>query len=219
MEKSWRVTVGPYRKARSNDQNAFLWMTYQTILDSATEELRGWTKDDLHEFFLIDAFGAETIDGFGRKRLKPIKRSSKLTTTEFMDYVAHIQQFMAERGLYLPDPNEENRMTEFPDNPKEKAMDDKIDVSAIAPEKLLAGLYNSARQQGMGFLNPAGAQPMTEEDARRYLEANTYKERTYVDYLQGRVMKVEINGQTLDSALYDRDNGTGAAARVVKSLK
>lgn len=107
--KPWKWTCEPYKKTRSNQQNSYLWgVCYATILHEGGEALRGWTMDDLHEFFLIDCFGSETIEGFGRKRLKPIKRSSKLSTTEFMDFVAHIQQFMAERGVYIPDPNEES---------------------------------------------------------------------------------------------------------------
>ena len=106
-DKPWQVTIDRYKKQRSNGQNAYLWMTYQNILNNASEELRGWTRDDLHDFFLIDHFGHEEISGFGRKRIRPLQRSSKLSTTEFMDFVAHIQQFMAERGMYLPDPNEE----------------------------------------------------------------------------------------------------------------
>ena len=40
----------------------------------------------------------------------------------------------------------------------------------------------------------------------------------YFDYLHGRVMKVEINGETLSPWLYDRDIGQGAAQKVVDSL-
>lgn len=106
-DKAYTVEVKERKRTRSLQQNAFLWMTYDTILKEAPEELQGWTRDDLHEFFLIDHFGHEVLEGFGRKRLKPLKRSSKLSTVEFMEFVAHIQQFMAERGVYLPDPNEE----------------------------------------------------------------------------------------------------------------
>lgn len=106
-DKRWTITVEPYKKRRSNAQNAFLWKTYERILNAGGEELAGWTKDDLHDFFLIHHFGSELIEGFGVRRHKPLKRSSDLTTTEFMDFIAAIQQFMAERGVYLPDPGEE----------------------------------------------------------------------------------------------------------------
>jgi len=56
--------------------------------------MRGWTRDDLHEFFLIDHFGYEVHELFGKKRLKPMRRSSRLNKQEFTDFIAHIQQFM-----------------------------------------------------------------------------------------------------------------------------
>lgn len=90
-----------------------------------------------------------------------------------------------------------------------------IDVSGIDRAVLLAALYNNSRPQGMGFLQPNCLSPMTVEQAQSYLDNG----QRYFDYLQGRVMKVEINGKTLDPRLYDRDLGQGAAQRVVESLR
>lgn len=103
-EKRWRVTIEPYSKTRSSSQNAYLWgVVYPLIL----EHLPGWTADDVHEFFLGEHFGWETVEGFGRKRMKPLRRSSRLSTVEFSEHVEFIQRFMAEKGVYIPDPNEE----------------------------------------------------------------------------------------------------------------
>lgn len=71
------------------------------------EAMRGWTAADLHEFFLIDHFGSEVHELFGKKRLKPLRRSSRLSKMEFADYIDHIQRFMAERGVFIPDPDPE----------------------------------------------------------------------------------------------------------------
>ena len=102
----WKCSVKRYRKTRSNQQNAYLWgVCYKTILD--TELLEGWTSDDLHDFFLGEHFGWKEYWGFGLKKIKPINRSSKLSTTEFMDFVDFIQRFMAEKGVFIPDPDEE----------------------------------------------------------------------------------------------------------------
>lgn len=101
-----QITVEKYVRTRSNQQNRYLWgVVYPTILEFG--QLEGWTKDDLHDFFLIEHFGSEVIEGFGKRRHKPLKRSSKLSTTEFMDYIGFIQQFAAERGIYISDPDEE----------------------------------------------------------------------------------------------------------------
>lgn len=105
FEKRWRITIEPYVRRRSNSQNSYLWgVVYPTILLNGP--LDGWTGDDLHEFFLGEHFGWETVEGFGRKKLKPIRRSSRLSTVEFNEHVEFIQRFMAEKGVYIPDPNE-----------------------------------------------------------------------------------------------------------------
>lgn len=95
------------KSRRSNDQNALLWSIYEDIIARGGEAMRGFTKEDLHEFFLIDYFGSETKELFGRKKLKPLKRSSRLTKMEFSDFVEHIVRFMAERGLVIELPGDE----------------------------------------------------------------------------------------------------------------
>ena len=95
------------KSRRSNDQNALLWSLYEDILRLGGEELRGFTKDELHEFFLIDYFGSETKELFGRKKLRPLRRSSRLTKSEFSDYVEHVVRFAAERGIVLELPGEQ----------------------------------------------------------------------------------------------------------------
>jgi hypothetical protein len=99
-----KVTIAEYRRTRSLEQNAYLWgCVYPTIL----QHLPGWDAEDLHEYFLGEWSGWEVLEGFGRKRMRPIRRSSKLKTTEFMDFIAFIQRRMAEHGVYIPDPNED----------------------------------------------------------------------------------------------------------------
>lgn len=103
--KRLKVVVQEAKKRRSDEQNRYLWgVVYPTILHSG--QLDGWTAEDLHEYFLGEVFGWETVSGFGRKRMRPIRRSSGLSTTDFADYIARIQQRMAELGVYVPDPNE-----------------------------------------------------------------------------------------------------------------
>lgn len=99
-----KVTISEYKRTRSHEQNAYLWgVVYKTIC----EHLEGWSADDVHEYCLGECFGWETLEGLGRRRLRPLRRSSKLSTTEFSDYVAFIQQRMAEHGIYIADPNEQ----------------------------------------------------------------------------------------------------------------
>lgn len=98
----WRVTVEKYRKRRSNEQNAYLWGVAYKLLEDAT----GQRKEDWHDYMLGEWGGWEETSLFDKKRMKPIRRSSKLSTGEFSDFVMFIQQRAAEHGLYIPDPGE-----------------------------------------------------------------------------------------------------------------
>lgn len=42
--------------------------------------------------------------------------------------------------------------------------------------------------------------------------------QSYVDYFQGRVIKCNLKGDSFDPAMFDRDNGAGAAAAAVATL-
>lgn len=104
--QSWQISIEAFKPKRSDQQNAFLWgVVYPSILEGGGESLRGWTTTDLHEYFLIEAFGSEVIEGFGRKRHKPLRRSSKLTKQEFSDYLAIIEARCAEMGIHIPEPD------------------------------------------------------------------------------------------------------------------
>jgi len=94
--------------------------------------------------------------------------------------------------------------------------DEEIDVKGIDKAELLAALYNNSQPLGMGFL-VAKAEPMTKAAAQAVLDNQAGD--TYFDYLQGRVMKIDIGGDTLNTWGYDRDNGAGSVARVVADLK
>ena len=105
QDKAWRVSVTEQKRTRTQQQNRYLWgVAYPAILAGGGEALSGWHAEDLHEYFLGEHFGWETLEGFGRKRMKPLRRSAKLTTQEFSDYVAFVQRKAAELGIFVPDP-------------------------------------------------------------------------------------------------------------------
>ena len=99
---SWVVEVKRYAKKRSDQQNRYLW---GVVYAAFAKSLPGWDAEDIHDYLLGECFGWETIEGMGRKRLKPIKRSSKLSTTEFGDYVDFCIRKGAEHGIYVPPPD------------------------------------------------------------------------------------------------------------------
>lgn len=79
-------------------------------------------------------------------------------------------------------------------------MSEKIDIAGLNKADVLAALFNSFRPQGAGFLNV-----LTSD--------------LYFDYVLGRVLKVDLSGDSFDPRLYDRDNGEGAALRTINALK
>jgi hypothetical protein len=89
----------------------------------------------------------------------------------------------------------------------------KITLSGLNKADVLAALYNAAKPQGMGFLH-YDPKPMTREEAEGLLT-----QTTDFDYLKGRVMKVNLEGDELESWLYDRDNGQGTAEQAIAELR
>ena len=87
-----------------------------------------------------------------------------------------------------------------------------IDISMHEKADVLRVLYNSAKTQGMGVLN-YDPTPMTVEEAEELLTL-----QVYFDYVNGRIMKVDLSDNYLDPWLYDRDNGDGAAERAIAML-
>lgn len=105
--KSWVVTIEEFKPRRSISQNNFLFgVVYPAIIEQAGNALTGFTAEDLHELFLGDHYGWQTIEGFGRKRMRPVKRSSKLSKQEFSDHLLYIESRVAELGITIPEPND-----------------------------------------------------------------------------------------------------------------
>ncbi len=92
-------------------------------------------------------------------------------------------------------------------------MANEIDISGVDKAELLAGLYNRSKPQGFGFVH-FDKNPMTREQAQEILKTDQS-----FDYLQGRVMKIDIGGDTMNPWGFDRDNGKGAAQSVVDAVK
>ncbi|MDP2967369.1 MAG: hypothetical protein Q8N87_03105 [bacterium] len=93
-------------------------------------------------------------------------------------------------------------------------MGNKISIKGLNKADVLVALFNRAQSQGMGFMH-YDPKPMTRGIAEKLLS-----ETTDFDYIQGRVIKVDLSSDTeFDPWLYDRDNGQGAAAEVIEALR
>ncbi len=95
-------------------------------------------------------------------------------------------------------------------------MSDTIDTRGIDRAELLAALFNAAAPgQNLARLTyEAQPEQMTPDEARELIDSG----RTYFDYHRGRVLKCDVTEDDLKPWLYDRDNGEGAAARVIAGL-
>lgn len=105
MERAFVIQVGERKSLRSHAQNSYLWHLYEEIIRRGGEALAGYEKEELHDFFLMLHFGEEVRTVFGRKKVRPRRRSSRLSKTEFADFVDHIMRFMAQQGVVLADPD------------------------------------------------------------------------------------------------------------------
>ena len=81
-----------------------------------------------------------------------------------------------------------------------------MDISKLDKAEVLMVLYNNAKPLGMSYLHYDPA-PMTKEEAQKILDTG----QDYFDYLKGRVMKISLKRNDLDTRLYNRDNGENAA--------
>ena len=102
-----RITKGV---KRSVQQNRYLWgVVYPVFLRDSGLGEQGWRSEDLHQYFLGECFGWETLEGFGRKRARPLRTTTSpdiMNKQEFADYVAFIQEKAAGYGVVIPDPDE-----------------------------------------------------------------------------------------------------------------
>lgn len=101
-----------------------------------------------------------------------------------------------------------------------------ISIKGLDKAEVLAALYNAASPQRLGFLQ-FDPKPMTREEAREIIDSQTYCYKDYkgehrflaFDYLKGRLMKVNLEYDTLNPIGYDRGNGKGVAKRVIEELR
>jgi hypothetical protein len=88
-----------------------------------------------------------------------------------------------------------------------------VDIKGLDKATILAALYNHAKPLGLGMLHYT-PEDMTIEKAQKLLDSS----QTYFDYVQGRVMKVDLSSDELHTSLYNRDNGECAAEQIISAL-
>jgi hypothetical protein len=108
--KEINITIEKAKKQRSNCQNAYYWGIVIVILKSCLKSTGNNLSDnDVHDLlrlkFLKETISIKEETG---EVIERVKSTTELTTTQFMDYIAEIQQFSAEYfDVIIPDPNSE----------------------------------------------------------------------------------------------------------------
>ena len=87
-----------------------------------------------------------------------------------------------------------------------------VNIANLDKAEVLVALYNAANVNGMGLF---AHKPcfFGKEDAAQVLSKSTR-----VDYLHGRVLKIELGGNELDTFHYNRDNGINLAEKALRPL-
>ena len=99
-----------------------------------------------------------------------------------------------------------------------------VNIAGLDKAEVLLALWNASRMQGMSFLGFLASGELTLKQAKQEIESrkrktNDGEDSIYFDYLNGKVMKVDLGQDEFDPRLYDRDNGTGAAQHAIDNLK
>jgi len=119
--KAITITVELEKRKRSYLQNNYWWGVVIEIVYATFREFgERVSKADCHEMLKLKFLQGELVDPKTGELIGTFARSSAtLSTVEFMDFIAQVQQWMAEQfGTIIPDPNES--MIKW-DKPKEKA--------------------------------------------------------------------------------------------------
>lgn len=92
-----------------------------------------------------------------------------------------------------------------------------VDITGLSKPEVLKVLYDHSHVQGMGFLQMVDNFDV--DDANLLIFEARLTGSLYFDYVFGRVLKVDISGDSFDQRLYDRDCGIGMAQKAIDELK
>lgn len=103
-DKPWLVTIEPYQRKRTEQQNRYLWGVVYKTIGASLGYMGEEDMNELHRLLLKKCFGSKTVTILNEEFEIPLRTSSKLNKQEFSDYIAFIQQKAAELGIFIPDP-------------------------------------------------------------------------------------------------------------------
>lgn len=90
-----------------------------------------------------------------------------------------------------------------------------VDISMFNTDDLKLTLFYTLIQR-----SKATTQFITQKiNLAEHKQVLEYIKKGYIDRYNGFVFKSNISGDTFDTGMYDRDNGPGAAERIVNFIK
>lgn len=92
-----------------------------------------------------------------------------------------------------------------------------VNIEGLNKAEVLKALWDCSKSQGMSFLGLPSNGIFTLEMARQ--EIMMHYPFLYFDYVKGHVIKVDLSNNEFDPFGYDRDNGDGAAQKVIDNLR
>lgn len=106
--KEIEVRIMRRRKHRSDNQNRYYWGVVVPMIQAGIKDMGDVAgTDEVHELLKARFLGRDKIDqGTGEFLYRLPGSTASLSTVEFLEYIAHCQQFAAEYlGVIIPDPD------------------------------------------------------------------------------------------------------------------
>jgi hypothetical protein len=98
-----------------------------------------------------------------------------------------------------------------------------IHFNGLSPEEVLAALFNASKPKELRCMQPgSGPQIMTVEGARAKIQERTRMGLNGLEFIEidGHLICVNLEGDSMAPGLYDRANGgDGAAQKAIDSLR
>lgn len=92
----------PQRLVRTRRQNSYYW---SVVVSIPAQEI-GYFPEEMH-----DAFKIMFLKKHEEGKPETTRSTSSLTTDEFTEYISRCRHWCAEQGIYIPDPEEENGLS------------------------------------------------------------------------------------------------------------
>ena len=92
-----------------------------------------------------------------------------------------------------------------------------MNITALNKADVFLTLFNNAKTPGLGLIAAAMFGPLSIEGAEKIMQ--DCNEDIYFDYVYGRVMKISLKGDDIDTRLYNLNNGENAAEKAIQKLR